>query len=242
LGAVVLAATLLGLNEIVALLGGALAGMVWVRLPALGSHVAALIPLAFVHGVGSRGGALLVHFLQSTSVRLLPLALFFLRIGAVLYGSGYVLVAFLEGELVHRLGWLTQAQLLDAISAGQFTPGPVLSTSAFIGYLLAGVPGAMVSATAIFLPSFLFVLLLNPLIPRLRDSSWSRAFLDAANVSAVALMAAVTFRLGVSIFQSWQAVLLGATATALRLRWRVNPSLLIVASAGGGWLLSLVAP
>jgi chromate transporter len=117
-----------------------------------------------------------------------------------------------------------------------------LSTSAFIGYLLAGVPGAMVSATAIFLPSFLFVLLLSPLIPRLRDSSWSRAFLDAANVSAVALMAAVTFRLGVSIFQSWQAVLLGATATALRLRWRVSPSLLIVASAGGGWLLSLVAP
>ena len=119
------------------------------------------------------------------------LGLFFLKVGSVLYGSGYVLVAFLEDELVHTNGWLTQQQLLDAIAIGQFTPGPVLSTAAFIGYVLAGVPGAAVSAAAIFAPSFVFVAILNPIVPRLRRSAWMAAFLDAVNVSAVGLMAAV---------------------------------------------------
>ena len=113
------------------------------------------------------------------------LGLFFLKVGSVLYGSGYVLVAFLEDELVHTNGWLTQQQLLDAIAIGQFTPGPVLSTAAFIGYVLAGVPGAAVSAAAIFAPSFVFVAILNPIVPRLRRSAWMAAFLDAVNVSAV---------------------------------------------------------
>ena len=89
-----------------------------------------------------------------------------------LYGSGYVLVAFLEGGLVDDYGWLTQAQLLDAIAIGQFTPGPVLTTSTFIGYILSGTPGAIVATLGIFLPSFIFVLILNPLIPRLRQSAW----------------------------------------------------------------------
>lgn len=239
-GAAVMATTLLGGNEILALLGGAALGMLWLQLPRSGTGPAVFFPLELLQRSLSRPAQLSAKLLQQVEdlqVPLLPLALFFLRIGAVLYGSGYVLVAFLEGELVHRLGWLTQAQLLDAISAGQFTPGPVLSTSAFVGYVLAGLPGALLSATAIFLPSFLFVLLLNPLIPRLRESPWSRAFLDSANISAVALMAAVTLRLGASIFQSWQTIVLGIAAIALKLRWRVSSSLLIVAGGVGGWVL-----
>lgn len=111
---------------------------------------------------------------------------FFLKVGSVLFGGGYLLVAFLQGGLVQEYGWLTQQQLLDAIAIGQFTPGPVLSTATFIGYVIAGIPGAIVATIGIFLPSFVFVAVLNPLIPRLRASSWTRAFLDAVNVSAVA--------------------------------------------------------
>lgn len=121
----------------------------------------------------------------SLGVSLWQLGLFFLKVGSVLYGSGYVLVAFLEGGLVHNHGWLTQQQLLDAIAVGQFTPGPVLSTATFIGYLTSGATGAAVATAAIFLPSFLFVVALNPVVPRLRRSRWTSAFLDAVNTSVV---------------------------------------------------------
>ena len=130
---------------------------------------------------------------------------FFLKVGAVLYGSGYVLMAFLEGGLVHGYGWLTQSQLLDAVAVGQFTPGPLLSTSTFIGYLVNGLPGAVVATLGIVLPSFLFVLLLNPLIPRMRRSVWLGALLDSVNVSAVALMVAVTVELGRATLTTWVA-------------------------------------
>ena len=134
----------------------------------------------------------------------------------MLYGSGYVLVAFLEGGLVEDYGWLTQGQLLDAIAIGQFTPGPVLSTSTFIGYLIEGVPGAAVATLGIFLPSFLFVLMLNPLIPKLRQSVWLSAFLDAVNAAAVALMAAVTLQLGVDVLVSWPAWVIAGSRPSRR--------------------------
>jgi chromate transporter len=114
--------------------------------------------------------------------------LFFLKVGAVLYGGGYVLLAFLEQGLVRQNAWLTHQQLLDAVASGQFTPGPVLSTATFIGYVLGGVPGAAVATMAIFLPSFFYVALLAPILFSLRQSAWMAAFLDSVNACAVTLM------------------------------------------------------
>src|SRR3546814_2435025 len=115
-----------------------------------------------------------------------------LKIGAVLYGSGYVLLAFLQGDLVHRLGWVTQEQLLDAVSIGQVTPGPVFTTATFLGYLVAGLPGAFLATVGIFLPSFVFVGLLTRITDRLRSSPWTSTMLDGLNATALALMAGVS--------------------------------------------------
>jgi len=120
----------------------------------------------------------------------------FLKFGAVIFGSGYVLLAFLQADLVNRLHWLTQAQLLDAVAVGQVTPGPVFTTATFIGYLLGGIPGALVATLGIFLPGFILVAASRPLIPRIRDSKIAGAFLDGVNVGAVGLMIAVTWQLG----------------------------------------------
>jgi len=169
----------------------------------------------------------------TVGLSLWKLFFFFLKIGAVLYGSGYILVAFLEGGLVEGAGWLTQAQLLDAIAVGQFTPGPVLSTSTFIGYVIAGAPGAAVATLGIFLPSFLFVLLLNPVIPKLRNSVWLSAFLDAVAVAAVALMLAVTVEIGVETLTSWPAWLIAVLAAVAVLRFKWNAAWLVL---GGGVL------
>src|SRR5207253_9349898 len=120
----------------------------------------------------------------------------FLKIGVLRYGSGYVLLAFLCNDFVLTLHWLTGRQLLDAVSIGQFTPGPVFTTATFIGYLVGGWQGALLATLAIFLPSFVFVALSHPLIPRIRGSRWTSAFLDGVNVAALGLMAAVAWQLG----------------------------------------------
>lgn len=172
------------------------------------------------------------------------LGLFFLKVGAVLYGTGYVLVAFLEGGLVEDYAWLTRRELLDAIAAGQLTPGPLLSTSAFVGYVvsakagLSALGGAAVAAAGVFLPSFIFVLLLNPILPRLRRSPWSAAFLDAVNVSAVALMVAVVVNLGRTTLVSWPAWVIAVLAGVVAIRWRVNTAWLVLGGAALGWLLA----
>ena len=158
----------------------------------------------------------------------------------MLYGSGYVLVAFLQGGLVQEYGWLTQRQLLDAIAIGQFTPGPVLSIATFIGYLIAGAGGAAVATTGIFAPSFVFVALVNPWVPRLRKSPWTAAFLDAVNVSAVALMAAVSVKLGQATLTAWPAWLIASAAILIGLRWKINLAWIVVGGGILGWLLSLV--
>jgi chromate transporter len=165
------------------------------------------------------------------AVSLGTLFLTFLKIGAVLYGSGYVLLAFLRNDFVTRLGWLTDRQLLDAVAIGQVTPGPVFTTATFIGYLLAGVPGAVLATVGIFLPSFVFVALTNPLIPRLRRSPWMSAFLDGVNVAAVGLMAAVTWELGRAAIIDWLTLALALGAALLLFRFKVNSTWLI---AGGG--------
>ena len=175
LGAVVFTAVMLGIDEVLALLVGGLLGMLiwglwrkWRGLPML-----VWWPVALQLDFSQQ---------KETAVSLWEIAFFFLKVGLTLYGSGYVLVAYLQGGLVEQLGWLSQTQLLDAIAIGQFTPGPVLTTATFVGYLVAGFPGAIVATIAIFIPSFLFVLILNPLIPKMRQSKWLSAFLDAVNV------------------------------------------------------------
>src|SRR5262249_33816848 len=145
------------------------------------------------------------------------LALICLKVGSILFGTGYVLLAFLRPDLVERTGWLTDAQLLDAVAVGQFTPGPVLTTATFVGYLVAGVPAAIVASLGIFLPSFVFVALSGPFIPRLRRSPWAAGFLDGANAASVALMATVTWELGRSAVVDWLTALLALAAGAMLL-------------------------
>ena len=218
---------------------GAAALLALPALPALPDGRNAL-PWADLSPASALKWAALLAAAAAPAVTLGALGLFFLKVGSVLYGSGYVLVAFLEGELVHEYGWLTQQQLLDAIAIGQFTPGPVLSTAAFIGYVLAGVPGAFISAAAIFAPSFLFVAILNPIVPRLRRSAWMAAFLDAVNVSAVGLMAAVLLRLTGDIVTAWPAAVIALLAAAAVLRWRVTSAWVVIGGALLGWPLSLL--
>lgn len=177
------------------------------------------------------GGAAAVPFSLST------LFLTFLKIGAVLYGSGYVLLAFLRNDFVLRLGWLTDQQLLDAVAAGQVTPGPVFTTATFIGYLAGGWAGAAVATAGIFLPSFLFVAAIRPLAERLRRSPVLSAALDGLNVVSLALMAGVTWQLArQAMSELWTAGLFGVALITLG-RTRLNSAWLIVAGAAVGLLL-----
>jgi chromate transporter len=169
-----------------------------------------------------------------TAVSLSGLFWVFLKIGSVLFGSGYVLLAFLRADLVQRLHWLTEGQLIDAVAAGQVTPGPVFTTATFIGYVLAGVPGALVATAGIFLPAFVFVAVSGPLVPRLRASPAAGAFLDGVNVASLALMAVVTAQLGrAAIVDIWTAVL-GVAAAVLLLRFKTSSTWLVVGGAAVG--------
>jgi chromate transporter len=161
---------------------------------------------------------------------------FFLKVGAVLFGSGYVLLAFLRADLVERWGWLTESQLLDAIAVGQFTPGPVFTTATFIGFVLSGPMGALLATVGIFLPAFVFVALSAPLVPKLRASPAAGAFLDGINVASLALMAVVTWQLGAAALVDWITVLLAIVAVAVLLVWRINSAWLVLA----GGLIGLI--
>ena len=163
---------------------------------------------------------------------------FFLKVGAVLFGSGYVLLAFLRADLVERWHWLTESQLLDAIAVGQFTPGPVFTTATFIGYLLSGPVGALAATVGIFLPAFIFVALSSPLIPKLRASPLAGAFLDGVNVASLALMAVVTWQLSVSALVDGLTLALTAIAAAGLIRWKINSAWLVLGGAGVGLLKS----
>lgn len=156
---------------------------------------------------------------------------FFLKVGSVLYGSGYVLLAFLQRDLVERWHWLGSRQLLDAVAVGQFTPGPVFTTATFIGYLVAGNKGAVLATVGIFLPAFVLVAVVNPWVPRLRRSPWAAGFLDGVNAASLGLMAAVTWELGRAALVDWLAVGLALLSLALLLRFRWNSAWLV---AGGG--------
>ena len=172
----------------------------------------------------------------ASSVTLWPLFAVFAKIGAVLFGSGYVLLAFLRSALVVERGWLTEPQLLDAIAIGQVTPGPVFTTATFIGYVLAGVPGAIVATVGIFLPAFGFVAVSGPLVPRLRRSPVAGAVLDGVNVASLALMAAVTVPLAQSAITGPPTLALAVVSAVALLVWRVNATWLVC----GGALVGLL--
>lgn len=264
LGAVALAAFFLGLNPIAILFGGGILGMVVKRgsdflrpsgTPTVAGIFTSMSNSMFT-GLGSRSAphpASWATFLRSIAifgvasaavapvaakVSLGRIALFFLKVGAVLYGGGYVLLAFLDQGLVHQHAWLTQQQLLDAVAIGQFTPGPVLSTATFIGYLLGGAPGAAVATVAIFLPSFFYVALLAPFLFKLRQSPWMAAFLDAVNVCAIALMAGVTVRFAQDALRARSAWVIAAVSAAVLLRWKLSPAWIVLAGGVTGLALA----
>lgn len=243
-------ASWLGASEVLALFLGGLVGMVWLRgrkgvadrRGLARALTLVLLLVAVVAGILYFAGNAAVLWPSNSrsttgSVPLWQVGLYFLFIGSVLYGSGYVLFAFLQGGPVETLGWLTSQQLVDAVAAGQVTPGPVFSAATFIGYLAAGWQGAVVATVAIFLPSFIFVLALNPLLPKMRASLWMSSFLDAINASAIGLMAVVLVQMSQSALTSWQAALIAAAAALVSWRRKVNSAWLIAGGGLAGWLL-----
>jgi chromate transporter len=209
-------------------------GLLSIALTLAGMHELLVLLLAAI-------AAAIPGIARSTTVLavpgLWPIFWFFAKVGSVLYGSGYVLLAFLRGDLVERWHWLTEAQLLDAVAVGQFTPGPVFTTATFIGYLLGGTPGAILATLGIFAPAFVFVAISGPLVPRLRRSPTASAVLNGVNAASLALMAVVTYRLGLAALIDVPTVLLAVASTAALIRFRVNAAWLVLAGAILGWLL-----
>lgn len=227
-GVAALALFFLGVNELTLLAAGGLAVMLAANIRRLPSAAIGLVPAVTWAPVAA--------VTTPAPFAMSALALAFLKIGSVLYGSGYVLLAFLRADFVLRLGWLTDRQLLDAIAVGQFTPGPVFTTATFVGYLLGGVLGAVVATVAIFLPAFVFVAASLPFIPRLRGSPWAGALLDGVNVTSLALMAGVSWQLGRVAITNITTTALAATAAVLLFRYRVNSAWLVA----GGALVGLI--
>ncbi len=227
-----------GVDEVLMLLAGGVVGAVWMRWSGPAARAAGLgLPLLVVPSISAGAPA---AGAAAVGAPLWKVGLLFLKIGAILYGSGYVLVAFLEGDVVRDYGWLSQEVLLDAIAIGQLTPGPVLTTATVVGFLVAGLPGAVVATVAIFLPSFVFVWILNPLIPRLRASPWTAAFLDAVNVTAVGLMAAVLVTLGAASLTGWAAWTIALLAAGAVLFLRLGTPWVVLAAALLGALFHLL--
>ncbi|MGI5283602.1 chromate efflux transporter [Nonomuraea polychroma] len=211
-----LAAYLLGVNELLVLAAGALlAGAARaVRRPPSPDRMQGVLAAPLL----TLGGSPL--FPDPTGGQLAQLFLTMLKIGSVLYGSGYVLLAFLRGDFVDRLGWITNQQLIDAVSIGQVTPGPVFTTATFLGYVIAGPIGAFLATVAIFLPSFVFVGLLTKITDKLRSSEWTSALLDGLNAAAFALMAGVSFQLGQTAIIDWLTA--GIAVVTLVLLWKTK--------------------
>ena len=229
-GVAVVLLALGGANEIVLLLGGGVVALLLTMARREG--LAAAIGLSV-----SAGGTAMAQGVAVASAALTTLFFVFLKIGSVLYGSGYVLLAFLRRDFVDRLGWLTDQQLLAAVAVGQITPGPVFTTATFIGYVLAGVPGAALATLGIFLPSFVFVALSHPLIPKIRASRRAGAFLDGVNVAALGLMAVVTWQLGRAAIVDAPTAAMAAVALIALVRAHVNSAWLVLAGAGLGLAL-----
>ncbi len=215
----VVALALLGVNEVFLVLGGGLALLAWRMAIAGRMHALLILPLV-TREPGDHGW--------------LPIFLIFAKVGSVLYGSGYVLLSFLESEFVDQRGWITREQLVDAIAAGQFTPGPLFSSATFVGYMAGGFPGALAATAGIFLPSFIFVMISVPLLPRLRKYRWTSHFLDGVNASALALMAVVSVLLAREALDSVFAASLFVLAVAVLLKFSPNSAWLVLGGAVAG--------
>ena len=222
--------TFLGTHELLVLLGAGVIVGIWRLVRHSGgrtlSSLLSTTPLAV--------------FLSSSATStfgLWWLFLFFLKVGSVLYGSGYVLLAFIRADLVERWHWLTESQLLDAIVVGQVTPGPVFTTATFVGYVLAGPKGALVATVGIFLPAFFFVAVSGPMVPRIRRSPTAGAFLDGVNAGALALMVVVTFQLGRAALIDFPTIALSLLSAIVLFCFRVNSVWLIIGGALAGWIL-----
>jgi chromate transporter len=235
LGVLSAVAVAAGVHELVVLAGAAAAGPLALRMSerrgGAATVVAAASGAAFSTSVQAAGVAV-----ASTGFGLWPLFLVFVKIGSVLFGSGYVLLAFLRSDLVERLGWLTEAQLLDAVAVGQVTPGPIFTTATFVGYVLGGPAAAAIATAGIFLPAFVFVALSGPLVPRLRRSRVAGAVFDGVNVASLALMAVVSWELGRAALVDTVTVAIALGSAVALMRHRVNSTWLIAAGAAVGWL------
>ena len=231
LASLVLLSSLAGLNEILALLTAGVLGTFYLTFSrSADGSFKAMLPLLL-----SPKMLLMVQELSHWKI-----FLSFLKVGAVLYGSGYVLFAYLDAELVAQ-GWLSRQELIDAVAVGQFTPGPVLSTATFIGYQLGGIGGALAATAGIFLPSFLFVWVLNPLVPKMRSSKPLGYFLDSVNAAAVAVMLAVLIHMAAETLLDWRAILialLGGLATFGPVK--LNAIWIVLGGAALGYLLQFV--
>ncbi len=227
LGLLVIIACLFGLHEIIALFACGLLGLILFLIQNRSNQVNGVFPF----GMASLG------FLNMENLKIL---LIFLKVGSLLYGGGYVLFAFLDAELVST-GLLTRQELIDAVAVGQFTPGPVLSTATFIGYQLNGFWGALAASIGIFLPSFIFVSILNPLMPKIRKSKYISAFLDAVNVAAVAVIIVVCLEMGKETITNWQSTLIATISLIVVFYFKkLNSALIVIGASLLGYLLHLI--
>lgn len=232
IGGLTLIAALFGVGEVMAILGAGVLGFLWYVLKRTnnGATLNSVLPFMLVQGA-TWGAKLAVGNLFGV----------FFKVGALLFGSGLVLMAYLEDELVQQRGWLTMEQLVEAIAIGQFTPGPILSTATFIGYQLLGFKGAVAATVGIFLPSFFYAGLLNYLLHVLKRSDHWRAFLDAVNIAAVAVMAAVTLRMTSYFAADIGFFVLGTLSLGIAfLKPKLHPGFLILGGAAAGWLWHMV--
>jgi len=241
---VVFAASFLGLNEVFSILLGGILGALFIHLSEKKNLFNTLPSVVLLPFILLNTGMQVVDKIEPTLTKI-----FFscLKIGAVWFGGGYVLVAYFNGEFVQGLNWLTRQELLDAIAVGQFTPGPFLSSATFIGYQIAGINGAIAATVGILIPSFVFVLLLNPLVPRLRKSKLFSVFLDAVNVSAIAVMLVVTLKLGFEIIIStndgvnWSSIIIASLGIVAFLTIKnINTAYLVIGGAVVGYILHLI--
>lgn len=226
IGGAALVATLAGVNEILVLFGAGLLGILLFFMRNRPDGIQVFAP-----------GALLLMAAANDGFSNWKLFWTFLKVGSILYGSGYVLFAFLDAELVSK-GLLSKQQLIDAIAVGQFTPGPVFSAATFIGWQLGGLWGAVAATVGIFLPSFLFVAFLNPLIPRLRKSKVMSAFLDTVNIASVAIIFAVAIEMGKETFLDWRTIVIAVLGFVITFYFRkLNTAFIVLGGAAMGYAL-----
>ncbi len=234
LGTAVLALALSGTNELLLLMIGAIVGLLmttgrWVGMTAILTSLTAATQSIYLSAQTVTA--------EAVPFTLTRLTLFFAKVGSILFGSGYVLLAFLRADLTERWGWLTDQQLIDAVTIGQVTPGPVFTTATFIGYLLGGWSGAILATIAIFVPGFIFVAISQPLIPKLRNSRLLSGVLDGIVTASFALMAAVTWQLAQTSLVDVYTAVIGLTTLAILVTLKPNSTWLILAGATVGWLL-----